>query len=140
MLRRYSPLIDIEAIVFTPIAEALRKQFPGIAVSGEYINAPSKFPYVSISEQDNYTSANRLDSGDNERFATVMYEVNVYSDKAGLKKSVCRGIMEVIDKMLLKKNFTRLSMSPVPNMENATIYRLTARYRAETDGITLYRK
>jgi hypothetical protein len=132
-------MIDIERKVYTPIAETLRKRFPGISVSGEYVNSPAKFPYVSIVEQDNYTTQARLDSGQKERYATVMYEVNVYSDKAGKKKTVCREIMGVIDEMLYGKNFTRISMSPVPNLENGTIYRLVARYKAETDGNTMYR-
>nr|DAG28928.1 MAG TPA: hypothetical protein [Caudoviricetes sp.] len=85
-------------------------------------------------------SANRLDSSDREKFSTLMYEVNVYSDKAGSKKSVCREIMGAVDEMLYERNFTRISLSPVPNMENGTIYRLVARYRAETDGETIYRK
>jgi hypothetical protein len=133
-------VIDIERQVYTPIAEALRKQFKGVTVSGEYVNAPSKFPYVSIIEEDNYTTTAHLDSGDKERFATVMYEVNVYSDKSGSKKSVCREIMGFIDKMLYAWNFTRISLSPVPNLENGTIYRLNARYRAETDGKNIYRR
>lgn len=133
-------MIDIERQIYTPIADALRKQFKGISVSGEYVNAPPKFPYVSIVEQDNYMSANRLDSSEREKFSTLMYEVNVYSDKAGSKKSVCREIMGAVDEMLYKRNFTRISLSPVPNLENGTIYRLVARYRAETDGETIYRK
>lgn len=133
-------MIDIEKMVYTPIAEALRERFKGIEVSGAYVNAPAKFPYVSIVEQDNYMSVNRLDSSDREKFATVMYEVNVYSNKSASKRAVCREIMGVIDEMLYKRNFIRLSMSPVPNMENGTIYRLVARYRAETDGETIYRR
>ena len=133
-------MIDIEKLIYTPIAEALRKRFKGIAVSGEYVNAPPKFPYVSIVEQDNYMSANRLDSSDREKFSTLMYEVNVYSDKAGGKKSVCRKIMRFVDDLMYAKNFRRISLSPVPNLENATIYRLVARYKAETDGTTLYRR
>lgn len=132
-------MIDIEKLVYTPIAEALRAKFEGISVSGEYVNEPAKFPYVSIVEQDNYMSAKRLDSSESEKFATLMYEVNVYSDKAGSKKSTCREIMNMVDDMLYKRNFIRLSMSPVPNMENGTIYRLVARYRAETDGTNIYR-
>nr|DAF27263.1 MAG TPA: hypothetical protein [Caudoviricetes sp.]DAP98567.1 MAG TPA: hypothetical protein [Caudoviricetes sp.] len=133
-------MIDIERKVYTPIADALRKRFPGISVSGEYVNAPPKFPYVSIVEQDNHPTVSHLDSSNTERYATVMYEVNVYSDKAGKKKTVCREIMGVIDEMLYGKNFTRISMFPVPNMENGTIYRLTARYEAVTDGKNSYRK
>lgn len=49
-------------------------------------------------------------------------------------------MMMVIDRVLYGLNFKRLNMNPVPNMEDANIYRLTARYRAETDGTTLYRR
>lgn len=133
-------MIDVESQIYTPIAEALRAQFPGILVSGEYVNAPTRFPYVSLVEQDNYTTEAHMDNGDAEKFATLMYEVNVYSDKAGGKKSVCRKIMRFVDDLMYAKNFRRISLSPVPNLENATIYRLVARYKAETDGTTLYRR
>lgn len=133
-------MIDIESKIYTPIAEALREQYPGILVSGEYVNAPSKFPYVSIVEQDNYPTESHMDNGESEKYSTVMYEVNVYSDKAGSKKTVCRNIMLTIDSMMWDRNFKRISLSPVPNLENATIYRLVARYRAETDGNIMYRR
>lgn len=133
-------MIDIENQIYTPIAEALRVEFPGISVSGQYVHAPSSFPYVSIVEQDNYPTLERLTNGNQESFATLMYEVTVYSDKATGKKTVCRNIMKFIDDILYSKNFKRLSLTPIPNLENATIYRLVARYRVETDGTTLYRK
>ena len=133
-------MIDVENIVFTKIAGNLRTKFKGITVSGEYINAPSKFPYVSVVEQDNYSSTDKLDSSTREKFATVMYEVNVYSNKSGHKKSEAREIMGEIDKMFISMNFIRLVMNPVKNKENPTIYRVIARYRAETDGETFYRK
>lgn len=133
-------MIDVESQIYTPIAKALREAFNGITVSGDYVHAPSSFPHASIVEQDNYLSTAHMDSSDKEQFATVMYEVNVYSDKAVGKKTQARSIMKVIDDLMYAKNFTRISLSPVPNLENATIYRLTARYRAETDGTNIYRR
>lgn len=132
-------MIDIENQIYTPIAKALRNKFSGIIVSGEYINAPPDFPYVSIVEQDNYTTQAHMDSGSVE-FSTLMYEVNVYSNKSVGKKATCREIITFIDNLMYSKNFRRISLSPVPNMENATIYRLVARYKAETDGTNLYRR
>lgn len=132
-------MIDIENQIYTPIAKALRNKFSGIIVSGEYINAPPDFPYVSIVEQDNYTTQAHMDSGSAE-FSTLMYEVNVYSNKSVGKKVACREIITFIDNLMYSKNFRRISLSPVPNMENATIYRLVARYKAETDGTNLYRR
>lgn len=133
-------MVDIESQIFTALAEEIRKKFKGAMVSGEYVAAPSKFPYVSIVEQDNYISPENMDTSDEERFASVLYEVNVYSNKVSGKKTECRKIMELVDRMLYRMNFTRISMTPVPNMENATIYRLVARYTAKTDGNTIYRR
>ena len=132
-------MIDIENQIYTPIAKALRNKFSGIIVSGEYINAPPDFPYVSIVEQDNYTTQAHMDNGSVE-FSTLMYEVNVYSNKSVGKKAACREIITFIDNLMYSKNFRRISLSPVPNMENATIYRLVARYKAETDCTNLYRR
>ena len=133
-------MIDVESKVYTPIAVALRDTFSGIFVSGEYVKAPSSFPHVSLVEMDNYTSADRLDTADEERFSTLMYEVNVYSNKTFGKKSECKKIIGFIDDLMYKMNFKRLSLAPVPNMDDATIYRMTARYRVETDGENFYRR
>lgn len=57
-----------------------------------------------------------------------------------IKKTECRSIMKVVDDMMYQRNFRRISLSPIPNMENATIYRLVARYVAITDGTTMYRR
>lgn len=132
-------MIDIESFIFSPIAQAVRAQFAGAYVTGEYVKAPAKFPHVSIAESDNYMTARHLDSSNAEKYSTLMYEVNVYSNKTSGKKSECRAIMALIDRMMYDFNFTRLSMTPVPNLEDATIYRITARYRAETDGEKIYR-
>lgn len=131
---------DVESKVYTPIAVALRDAFSGISVTGEYVKAPSSFPHASIVEMDNYMSDDRLDTGDTEKFSTLMYEVNVYSNKASGKKTECKEIMKVIDELMYQMNFKRLSLAPVPNMDDATIYRMTARYRVETDGENFYRR
>ena len=130
-------MIDIERRVYTPISTTLKSEFPGIDVSGEYVRSPSVLPHVSVVEMDNYGSD--YDTSDDEQYAVVTYEVNVYSNKATGRKTECREILQVIDKMMYGMNFRRLSTTPVPNMEDATIYRLTARYRAKTNGETIYK-
>lgn len=79
-------MIDVENQIYTPIAEALREAFPGIDTSGEYVKAPSAFPHVSIVEQDNYPTLTHLSTSDSEEYATIMYEVNVYSNKSSGKR------------------------------------------------------
>lgn len=133
-------IANLTAKIFDPIATELRTQYPGIYVTGEYIDAPPSFPAVSIVEADNYVDAEAMSSSPNEEYSIVMYEVEVYSDLQVGKMTQARNILATIDAILYDLNFTRLSMMPVPNMANTSIYRLVARYSAETDGTLLYRR
>ena len=129
-----------DAMVYTPIFNALREEFDGIYVTGEYVDAPPQFPAVSIIEADNYIDTDAISTSPDEVYSIVMFEVEVYSNLKVGKKTQARKILSFIDAILYDLNFTRLSMTPVPNMANTSIYRLTARYRAETDGTTFYRR
>lgn len=131
---------NINAKIFDPIATALREQYDGIYVTGEYIDAPPQFPAVSIVEGDNYIDTDKMSSKPNEEYSVIMYEVEVYTNKDVGKVQQARNILESIDAILYDLNFTRISMTPVPNMANRSIYRLAARYRAETDGEIIYRR
>lgn len=131
-------MIDIENKIYSPIRTALVNAYDGIFVTSEPTATTAKFPAVSIVQEDNYMSISKLDNSGEEKFATVMFQVDVYSNKASGRKSQCKEIMGVVDTMLYQMNFTRLSLTPIP-MANDGYYRMTARYRAETDGTTLYR-
>lgn len=131
-------MIEIEAKVYSPIYTALRNQYNGIYVTSEPAPTPSKPLAVSIVQQDSYSSPRKQDNTLREKFSTVMFQVDVYSNLQTGKKSQCKEVMNFIDEMMFKLNFMRLSLNPVP-MEDNGYYRLTARYRAETDGESLYR-
>lgn len=133
-------MIDPENEVYTRIVEVLRAEFPGINTASEYVKSPSSFPHVSIVQSDNYPITEHEDSSLQENMVQVMFEVNVHSNKSPGKKTECKAIMNVINDLLTSMNFRRLVMTPVPNMENASIYRITARYRAATDGKFFYRR
>ena len=123
-------MIDIENELFTKVATALRAQFSGIFVTGEYVKAPSSFPRVMFMEMDNTPYRRTQTQADMANHATVMYEVNVYSNKTKGKKTECKAIIKVIDDMMLSLGFDRPFLNPIPNLEDATIYRMTARYIA----------
>lgn len=131
-------MIDIEAKVYSPIATALKAAYSNIFVTSEPTPISEKPLVVGIVQMDNYMSINRMDNSGRERFSTLMFQVDVYSNKQTGKKSQCKEVMNVVDKMMFDMNFTRLSLTPIPSPETG-YYRYTARYRAETDGETLYR-
>ncbi len=123
-------MIDIENEVFDQVAKRVREQFPNIFMVGEYVRSPSSFPAVSLMEMDNSIRESTVDSGSNENHANVMYEVNVYSNKATGKKSECREILGLIDMEMSAMGFVRSTLTPVPNEYDSTIYRMVGRYRA----------
>lgn len=123
-------MIDVENLVFTKIATALREAYSDIYVVGEYVNAPSKFPAVYIIEMDNSVKRSTQSSGSLENHADVMYEVDVYSSKQKGKKAECKAIAALVDEKFMQMGFTRTFLQPIPNANDATIYRITGRYRA----------
>lgn len=133
-------MIDIENAVFTEVATALRANFPGITVESVTTYSPSKFPCVCIEETDNYSLLSTRDTASNENHATVVYEVNVYSNKAKGKKTEAKAILAVVDSVLNGLGFTRTTKTPI-NLDDATKYRVFARYRAVVStNKTIYRR
>lgn len=123
-------MIDIENDVFSEMAKKVREKFSNIFVTGEYVKSPSSFPCVSLVEIDNATFRNSQTTESQENHVAVSYEVNVYSNKTKGKKAECKEIIAFIDEVLMSLNFTRIMLEPVPNQNDATIYRMLGRYRA----------
>ena len=134
-------MIDFENEIFSKVAESVRNAFPSAFVSSEYIRTPSKFPFVSIIEMSNTAYERTRTDGSTENHASLMYEVNVYSNKTSGKKSECKKIATLIDNELATLGFSRTMLQPIPNMDDATIYRMTGRYTAViSKDAKLYRR
>lgn len=123
-------MIDVENDVFSEVAKKVREKFTKIYVTGEYVKSPPSFPCVSFVEIDNATFRNSQTTESQENHVAVTYEVNVYSNKTQGKKAECKEIVSFIDEILMSLNFTRTMLEPVPNQNDATIYRMLGRYRA----------
>lgn len=130
-------MIDVETKIYSPIATALKAEYQDIFVTSEPVATPGKSLVVGIVQQDNYMSIDKMDNSGRERFATIMFQVDVYSNLQSGKKSKCKEVMNFVDQMLFALNFTRLSLTPIPSPDTG-YYRYTARYRAETDGENMY--
>lgn len=123
-------MINVENEIFTILAKAIRVEYPNAYVVGEYVKSPSRFPSVSIVEMDNSAYDKTQTSGSLENHADLMYEVNVYSNKKSGKKSECKAIATLIDNEFATLGFSRTMLQPIPNLDDATIYRMVGRYQA----------
>ena len=118
-------LIDAEPLVFSHIAAMLG----GVSVSGEINKPPTKFPHVLLFESDNSTYTRSLDADLTARHATLTYEAQIYSNKVKGKKSECRKIANQIGDAMAALGFVKTFQQPVHNLDDATVYRIVARYR-----------
>lgn len=127
-------MIDMEDEIFGEVSEKVYEQFsekyPDLFVTGEYVKSPPSFPCVSLVEVDNAVFRNSQTTEGHENHVAVMYELNVYTNKSVGKKAECKELVAFVDALLMELNFTRTMLEPVPNQDDATIYRMLGRYRA----------
>lgn len=122
-------MVTIESELFSLISAKVRATYPNIFMTGEYVKSPPSFPAVSMIEQDNTTYINTQTSDERENHASLMYEIDIYSNKTKGKKSECKAIATLIDEEMAFYGFTRTMLQPIPNMDDATIYRIKGRYK-----------
>lgn len=123
-------MIDVENEIFDKVSKVVKATYPSVYMVGEYVKTPSKFPCVSFMEMDNLSYQRTEDSGSSENHVSVMYEINIYSNKSVGKKTECKAIASLIDEQMLKLGFGRTMLQPIANLDDATIYRLVGRYTA----------
>ena len=121
-------MIDIENELYTHIKSLLPSS---VTFAAEFVRTPSSFPFVSMQVRDN--TLYNPDSSGLENYCRIMIQFDVYSNKNSGRKQECKSIISTIDTAMNALGFSRISLSPTPNLEDSTIFRLTARYTGVVD-------
>lgn len=133
-------MIDYFNPIFTAVAAELRKQVPGIFVTGEINDSNvKKFPCVQIEENNNVPT--HKDSSRRSKYAAVSLRVRGYSNKTSGRIAEARSIVDIVDSVLEPLNFYRKSFAPLNGLYNNSVYRIDCSYGATIgeDGM-IYRK
>lgn len=133
-------MIDPENEVYTRVAKALLRDYPKADISGVYEKSPAAFPHVFCEMSDNTVTSGRQTSSGKEECVDVTFTFNIYSNKKVGQKTEAKAIAKLIADVMYSMNFRRTTQLPVPNMENASIYRICAQYVGRTDGKSFYRR
>lgn len=123
-------MIDIESEVLNAVKNGLPE---GVSFTPTFQPRPPHFPHVSGEEKSNSSYRATQDSGSVENHASVGYEFHIYSNKEGCKKAEARALCAVVDGIMQYFGFARTYCQPTPNLADATVYRITARYEAVVD-------
>ncbi|MFA5628449.1 MAG: hypothetical protein WC965_13390 [Thiohalomonadaceae bacterium] len=136
-------MIDIENILFTKVATALRAEFSTIFVSGDVTAESAPYPRVFFYELSNQIAERHMSSRDinDEQFVDLLYEAQIYSNKTSGKKAETKAIAAIINEVMQEHGFRRIFNQPLENLNNATIARRVLRWVgvASDEGI-IYRR
>ena len=130
-------MIDYLNEIFTAVAVPLRQAPEGITVSGEYTRMPSKFPTATLDEIANVTVDELEDSSVAEKYSSLTYRLQVFSNKQSGKKAEARAIFATADSVMRGLGFRRITYTTTPEIYESTIYSITATYEAiaDADGV-----
>lgn len=132
-------MIDIEPILFDEVCEYIAAEYPDMRVENEIIMVPEVLPMVAIEEISNTTDRSTVDSGTNENYVNVGYEVRVYVSKSAGKRRKARDIMSYIDSWFIGKGFDRMNTSFIA-FDDGVNFQTICQYNARTNGTTIYRR
>lgn len=121
-------MIDFENLIVDSVAKKVNGKFKKAEIVSEYNPKPSYFPHVYIRETDNSSDTRSFRLNGGEVNARLTYTVDVFSNKRSGKKLECKEIMAIIDEEMQRYHFQRSFCNPFPNENDASIYRMVARY------------
>ena len=130
-------MIDIFAIeqeIQTMTFTAVRAVYTDCTITNATIAAPSKFPCLGVVLSDNGTTQSMRDSSGEDNYHDITLRVDVWSNQVNGKQAEAEGIMNIVRGALLSHNFRQVSCRPTSDINNATVYRLTAEFTATVDA------
>ena len=124
-------MLDFSNEIFNAVATDLRSRYTGIKVVGEYVATPTVFPTVTIDEIQNIPV--HQDSAVHNKYAEVVYRVQVFSNATSGKRSQAREIYGTVDEMLQTLGLYAVTYTTTPAIYNSEIYSITATYNGVVD-------
>jgi len=124
-------MIDFSNEIFNAVAADLRSLYSGIRVVGEFVNSPTSFPTVTIDEIRNVPE--HLDSAEYNKYARIVYRVQVFSNLEGGKRAQARDIYAAVDRKMQSLGMFCKTYTTTPAVYNAEVYSITATYEAVID-------
>lgn len=131
-------MIDKENEVFTRVRERILEAFPDASVDSSYQPVPSGFPHVSIYQSDAFVPSDKVDSSVLSKYLSMTFMVQVYSNKEKGRKQECKKLMSIIVDTMEWMNFRMIVLTPVPNLNDSSIYRLSAQFEGMADADGFY--
>ncbi len=122
-------MISLENQVIDAIDRELATAYPSAVVTAGYVRSSSQFPCVQVVEIDTRVLERASTLSTIEEMATVVIEINFFSNKTSSKKEECKELAAITDEVMENLGFMRTMLSQTPNYEDSKIFRMTGRWQ-----------
>lgn len=122
-------MISLENYIVNEITNTLATEYPSAKVGSEYTRTSAVFPYVQVVEIDTSVFQRATTLSRIENMATIVIEIQFFSNKKSGKKAECKELAEIVDEIMENNGFMRMMLNQVQNYEDATIYRMVGRWQ-----------
>jgi len=129
-------VIDVESLVFDTVFNGVTSVYPDMNISKGFIEESATYPCIVVRETGNLPVQSMNTDDCAENYTRLTYQIDIYSDKAGIARSECRELLKLVDGIMQSMKFRRTHMNEPLNIERS-IFRQYARYTVIVDkGIT----
>lgn len=122
-------MISVFNEIYTLISHSVKEACGDLKTSRSFPLGEATFPLMTLEQKNNITYKKTLDSSLTENHASIMIELNVYSNKESGSSAECENILGVADAGMQRFGFIRVYYGYTPNLD-VSVTRLTARYEA----------
>lgn len=127
-------MIDVEDIILNRIDKVLANAGFNDVLGSTYQDLPAEFPWVFMEQEDSYEEPEYHNSSRVNNRDSVVFGVDIYSNKKKASKAECKKILAVIDAEMVSLGFSRLVAQPMRPTSEMYKARLFARYRGIVDA------
>lgn len=120
---------DLTTDVFDAVYNAVITEFPTADLATHYVNQPASFPHMQLWDESNTTPRTGVTLSGTECFSNVVFHFEGFDnilDGEGVTN--VKRMFELVDPVMRMMGFRRTYYAPVPNYDDASIYREVARY------------
>jgi len=123
--------------IFNEVYKAVIAEFPNADLATHYVNQPANFPHVQLWIESDTTSRSDLNLSGDECFSNAVIHFEWFDNLLdGVGITNVKRMVAITDSIMRHKGYRRTYYAPVPNYQDATIYREIARYSGKQPNNT----
>lgn len=122
-------MIDVMTDIFDSVYNAVTAEFPTADLATNYVNQPASFPHLQMWTESNTAPRTGMNLSGDECFSNIVIHFEGFDnmlDGEGMEN--VKKMFSIIDPVMRVQGYRRTYYAPVPNYDDASVYREVARY------------